>query len=92
MRKSYYCFILFLFYKLFSAQSDNDIHQQLICNYLYSKEIEKAKKIIDSNFLSSGNNSKKIIGLIYLSDYYSMKSDETKKVNALEKARVLAQN
>lgn len=73
------------------AQSDFDKDQQLIYSFLYSKELPKAKMIIDSKFLASDNQSKKIIGYIYLADYYSFfEENEKEKAEALKKAKEIA--
>lgn len=72
------------------AQSDIDSEQQLIYTYFYSKQPEEAKKIIDTAFLTSSKDSKKIIGYVYLADYYSFSNNDEKRIDALEKAKKIA--
>ncbi|HFK5563888.1 TPA: tetratricopeptide repeat protein, partial [Elizabethkingia anophelis] len=72
------------------AQSDIDSEQQLIYTYFYSKQPEEAKKIIDTAFLTSSKDSKKIIGYVYLADYYSFSDNDEKRIDALEKAKKIA--
>lgn len=71
------------------GQSDLDKSQQLVYANLYGKDYEKAKALLDKDFLSSDNVGKKIIGLVYLSDYYSSIKDEQSQVNNLKKAQDL---
>lgn len=73
------------------AQSDQDIDQQKVSTLIYKKDLTKVQPFIDSKFLRSTSTSKKIIGYVYLSDYYSFFDDKEKeKVEALEKAKKLA--
>ena len=90
MKKFSWTIILFLLSKLTFAQSDFDKNQQLIYSYLYSKDLAKAKEIIDTKFLNSDDSSKKVIGNVYLADYYSFFNDESKKAEALETAKAIA--
>lgn len=89
MKKIFY-FILLFISSFYSSQSDFDIDQQKVYTHLYSKEIEKAKYLIKTKFIDSKIASKKIIGYVYLSDYYSFTENEVEKVNALEKAEKIA--
>ena len=93
MRKNKCILILFLICKISLGQSDLNQDQQLIYTNLYSKDFEEAKKIIDSKFLNSSDDSKKVIGYIYLADYYSFFTEkEAEKIDALEKAKSIASN
>lgn len=74
-----------------SAQSDLDKDQQLVYSYLYSKQNDKAKELLESKFLNSSDVSKQIIGWVYLADNYSSTDDFEKIVESLEKAKKLAQ-
>lgn len=83
--------ILFLGSGMLYAQSDKDKDQQTLYTLLYAKQYTQAKKIIENKFLQSDDNSRKIIGYVYLVNYYSFSKDnEAKKVEALEKAKKLA--
>ncbi|MBB4806363.1 DNA-binding CsgD family transcriptional regulator [Chryseobacterium defluvii] len=58
---------------------------------MYNKDKEKAKEIINTQFLNSDKDSEKVIGYIYLADYYSFfDNQEDKKVEALENAKKIA--
>lgn len=84
-------FAIILLSHISFAQSDFDEDQQLVYSFLYSKELSNAKMIIDSKFLAADNPSKKIIGYVYLADYYSFFEDKEKeKAEALNKAQELA--
>lgn len=85
--------ILFLGSGIIYAQSDKDKDQQTLYTLLYAKQYAQAKKLIDEKFLQANDNSRKLIGYVYLVNYYSFSNDnETKKVEALEKAKKLAGN
>lgn len=73
------------------AQSDFNYGQQLIEGYLSGRENEKAKDVITNSFLRSENDSRKVIGYVYLSFYYSSINDENNVISALNKAEQLAQ-
>ncbi|MFC4687626.1 tetratricopeptide repeat protein [Epilithonimonas pallida] len=89
MKKFSLLFILLITGRLI-GQSDFDQDQQLVYTYLYSKEIKKAKNLIDRKFLNSEDDSRRVIGYIYLSDYYSFVENEEEKVRALENAKKIA--
>ena len=83
--------ILFMFSAFFFAQSDIDTDQHELYTLIYSKDLQKAKKVIDTKFLKSDNKSKKIIGYVFLADYYSFFDDkENEKVEALENGKKIA--
>ena len=69
MKNIYYFFAIFLS-QIIHAQSDVDKNQQLVYTHLYSKEFDKAKNLIDQEYLKSNNLSKNVIGYVYLADYY----------------------
>lgn len=89
MKNKILLFVLFLSQITF-AQSDLDKDQQLVYTYLYSKEYEKAKNLLEEKFLNNENPSKQIIGYVYLADYYNAIKDEVKKSETLSKAKNLA--
>lgn len=74
------------------AQSDLDTNQQKIYAYLYSKQYEKAKDLLNNHFLNSSKASQKIIGLVYLADYLYTQENHLEIVNSLEEAQKLAKN
>ena len=74
------------------AQSNKDKDQQQLYSYLYSKQYNQAKSLINSKFLTSIEPTRKIIGYVYLADYYGEINNEEKKVEALETAKKIAQN
>ncbi|MCW3161298.1 transcriptional regulator [Chryseobacterium oryctis] len=88
MKKKIYFLVLLLLSKICFSQSDLDFDQQSVYTYLYNKNPEKAISIINSNFLTSSNLSKKIIGYVYLTEAYS--DNEIKKAKALENAKKLS--
>jgi tetratricopeptide (TPR) repeat protein/DNA-binding CsgD family transcriptional regulator len=86
-----YWVILTLFLAIFSiAQSNVDKNQQDLYAYFYSRQYDQAKSLIESNFLNSPKTSDKIIGLVNLSDYYTLKHEHEKVVESLEQAKKLA--
>jgi len=92
MKNIHYFFAIFLS-QIIHAQSDFDKNQQLVYTHLYSKEFDKAKNLIDQEFLKSNNLSKNVIGYVYLADYYISnidQNDETLKTEALETAKSIA--
>lgn len=89
MKKIFFLILLFIS-SFYWSQSDLDIDQQQVYTHLYSKEIEKAKYLIITKFINSKNSSKRIIGYVYLSDYYSFTENEVEKVRSLERAEKLA--
>ena len=89
MKNKILLFVLFLSQITF-AQSDLDKDQQLVYTYLYSKEYEKAKNLLEEKFVNNENPSKQIIGYVYLADYYNAIKDEVKKSETLSKAKNLA--
>lgn len=91
MRKKILLLILLLGSVISFAQSDRDTDQQEVYTLIYKKDFTKVQAFIDSKFLKSNTTSKKIIGYVYLSDYYSFFDDrEKEKVDALEKAKKMA--
>lgn len=74
------------------AQSNQDKDQQLIYSYLYSKQYDEAKLLINSKFLTAINPSRKVIGYVYLADLYGEINNEEKRVKALTTAQKIAQN
>ena len=74
------------------AQSNQDKDQQQVYSYLYSKQYNQAKSLINSKFLTSIEPTRKIIGYVYLADYYGEVNNEKKKVESLEAAKKIAQN
>lgn len=49
-----------------------------------------ARQLIRSEFLASEDPSRKVIGYVYLSDYYTLAKNEEEKIRALEHAKKLA--
>ncbi|MCD9854839.1 LuxR C-terminal-related transcriptional regulator [Epilithonimonas sp. JDS] len=90
MKKRFFIFILLQLFGLYYSQSDFDKDQHLIYTYLYSNEVDKAKAVIDSKFLNSDDDSKKIIGYVYLADYYYATEQSKKEIDALQTAKKLA--
>ena len=86
----YIIFLSFLISIFTFGQSDLNIDQQKVYTFLYNKENEKAKNLIDEKFIQSSNKSDQIIGYIYLADYYNSIKDEQKKSEALQKAKNLS--
>ncbi|WP_374330602.1 hypothetical protein [Soonwooa sp.] len=89
MRLIFARFLLFLIPICYFGQSDLDKSQQTVYAYLYAKENEKARSLLEKDFLPSQDVRHKIIGLVYLSDYYSVTKDEQAQVNSLKKAKDL---
>lgn len=83
-------FTLFIIPFQLLAQSNEDNNQQMVYTYLYAKDYKKAKALLDSKFLTSTDLSKKVIGYVYLADYFASVQNETKKVEALENAKKIA--
>lgn len=86
----YIFFISFLISIYIFGQSDLNKDQQTVYTYLYNKENDKAKNLIDERFLQSSNKSDQVIGYIYLADYYNSIKDEQNKSEALLKAKNIA--
>ncbi|WP_079666055.1 transcriptional regulator [Soonwooa buanensis] len=80
---------MFLIPICYFGQSDLDKSQQTVYAYLYAKENEKARSLLEKDFLPSQDLRRKIIGLVYLSDYFSVTKDEQAQVNSLKKAKDL---
>lgn len=80
----------FLIYTNRKAQSDLDKDQQLVYIYLYSKEYDQAKDLLENKFIKNNDLSKQVIGYISMADYYNVKNDEVKKSEALEKSKNIA--
>ncbi|WP_343612070.1 transcriptional regulator [Chryseobacterium oranimense] len=76
---------------MYFSQSDFDKEQQLIYTYLFSNELVKAKDLIYSDYLASKDESRKVIGYVYLSFYYSMIKDRRKRAEILNQAELIAQ-
>ncbi|WP_114821097.1 tetratricopeptide repeat protein [Chryseobacterium sp. KLBC 52] len=75
------------------AQSDTDWEQQETYAYLFGRDFEKAKDNIESKFLNSTDHSKKIIGMVYLVDYYTKLKKYPEAKQTLEKAsRLLSED
>lgn len=72
------------------SQSDLNYDQQLVFTQLNNKDFESAKKTIDSKFLKSDNDSRKIIGYAYLVRCYPDINDGGKKKEALENVKKIA--
>jgi DNA-binding CsgD family transcriptional regulator/tetratricopeptide (TPR) repeat protein len=86
-----YWVVLMLFLAIFSiAQSNLDKNQQDLYAYFYSRQYDQAKSLIENKFLNSPKTSDKIIGLVNLSDYYTLKLEHDKVVESLEQAKKLA--
>ncbi|HIC8643376.1 tetratricopeptide repeat protein [Elizabethkingia meningoseptica] len=83
-------FVLLLTSSVYFAQSDSDKEQQLVYTLLYGNETAKAKEIIDTEFINSDIDSRKVIGYIYRADYYARVKDEAKKTEALARAKEIA--
>ncbi|MCA5004836.1 sigma-70 RNA polymerase sigma factor region 4 domain-containing protein [Sphingobacterium bovistauri] len=86
--------VLVLFLLLFfnaKSQSDNDIDQQNVYNYLYSYAFDDSKKIIHDSFLRSPNDSKKVIGFVLLSRYYHIQKNDAEQLKSLKIAKQLAE-
>ncbi|PUB35370.1 tetratricopeptide repeat protein [Elizabethkingia sp. YR214] len=90
MNKVVLSVILLLMSCLYFAQSDKDVNQQLVYTLLYGNEKAKAKEVIETEFLKSDNDSRKVIGYVYLADYYALLKDVVKRTEALEKAQDIA--
>ncbi|WP_312323331.1 hypothetical protein [Soonwooa sp.] len=86
---SRFLLLMFLIPICYFGQSDLDKSQQTVYAYLYAKENEKARSLLEKDFLPSQDLRRKIIGLVYLSDYYSVTKDEQAQVNSLKKAKDL---
>ncbi|WP_313029002.1 hypothetical protein [Soonwooa sp.] len=86
---SRFLLLMFLIPICYFGQSDLDKSQQTVYAYLYAKENEKARSLLEKDFLPSQDVRRKIIGLVYLSDYYSVTKDEQAQVNSLKKAKDL---
>lgn len=86
-KRIYIVFFLIFTIHSYNAQSDYDKDQQLIYTYLYSKEFELAKNVIDNRFINTDNNSKKVIGLVYLAYYYELLKDDKRRLESLAKAQ-----
>ncbi|AYZ12852.1 tetratricopeptide repeat protein [Chryseobacterium arthrosphaerae] len=83
--------IVFLILDTGNCFAQTSKEQEIIFDYLYSQQPEKAKNLIYSKFLNSSSDSDKVIGYVYLADYYSVTDDEKKKREALEQAKKTAQ-
>ncbi|TGN26838.1 tetratricopeptide repeat protein [Empedobacter tilapiae] len=90
MKRKIWLLLFFLFIQIGKAQSDLDKDQQLVYTYLYSKEYDQAKDLLENKFIKNNDLNKQIIGYIYMADYYNVKNDEAKKSEALEKAKNIA--
>ncbi|MGV0995068.1 tetratricopeptide repeat protein [Empedobacter falsenii] len=90
MKRKVWVLLLVFFSQYLSAQSDLDKDQQLVYTYLYSKDYEKAKQILEEKFIRNDFPSKQIIGYVYLADYYNATKDEAKKSEALSKAKSIS--
>lgn len=90
MNKSLLFLILFLFPCFGFAQSDLDEDQHQLCLLIFSKNFEKAKEIAESRLVNSDNDSRKVIGYVYLFRCYNKPEDESKKIEALENAKKIA--
>ncbi|MEY8760408.1 tetratricopeptide repeat protein [Chryseobacterium tongliaoense] len=71
------------------AQSDQYRDQQETYAFLFGRDYEKAKNNIENKFLSSTDHSKKIIGKIYLADYYIKLKKYNEAKQTLEQAAIL---
>lgn len=91
MNRSILLFILIFAPLFLSAQSDTDKNQQWIFTYLYCQELDKAKHLIDTQFLHSKDKSKQVIGYSFLAGYYYLAEDEAKQLQALHSAKKLAE-
>lgn len=90
MKRKICILFLVLLTQYTKAQSDFNKDQQLVYTYLYSKDYENAKSIIDNNLLKSDDIHNKIIGYVLLADYYRSIKKEVESIEALEKAKALA--
>lgn len=89
-KKNILIFVFACISHLYFSQSDLDKNQQLIYTYLFGNELVKAKDLIYSDCLVSTDDSRKIIGYVYLSYYYAMTKDKRKRSETLNEARTLA--
>ncbi|AZB03676.1 hypothetical protein EG341_06895 [Chryseobacterium lactis] len=91
--KRYISILILLLLPVFSlAQSDVDKDQQELYSYLYSGQLDKAKMLIENNFLKSGNKSRQIIGYAYLTQYYTLtdaRNKDIEVINSIKKAKKL---
>ncbi|WP_317168975.1 tetratricopeptide repeat protein [Chryseobacterium shigense] len=90
IKKNILIFVFTCISHLCFSQSDLDKNQQLIYTYLFSNELVKAKDLIYSDCLASKDDSRKVIGYVYLSYYYSKIKDKRKRAEALNEAKILA--
>lgn len=90
MNKIFLLLILFFLPCFGFAQSDVDEDQHQISLLLFAKNFIKAKEIVESRLLKSDDNSRKVIGYVYLSRCYDKPKDESKKIEALENAKKIA--
>lgn len=88
MNKVVLSVILLLMSCLYFGQSDKDVNQQLVYTLLYGNEKAKAKEIIESEFLKSDNDSRKVIGYVYLADYYALLKDVVKEQRLWRKLKI----
>lgn len=90
--RNIYIFIFFSIFNLVYAVGDRDEDRQLITTYLYTRELDKAKAIINKNFIQSNDPTRQIIGYIELANCFSYEENEKKQVEAILNARKIANN
>lgn len=89
MRNTLIIILLLLFSKNY-AQSDFDKDQQEVYTRIFTKDFTTAKNIIKTKFLDHDDLSRKVIGYVYLSDYYYNVENEAERSKALDEAKKLA--
>jgi len=69
---------------------DKSKDQSDIINNMIIRDLNKAKSIIDSKFLKSSDEHKKVIGYVYLSNIYNLEGNIAEEVGSLLKAKEIA--
>ena len=82
--------ILLLLFSKNYAQSDFNKDQQEVYTRIFTKDFTTAKNIIKTKFLDHNDLSRKVIGYVYLSDYYYNVENEAERSKALDEAKKLA--
>ncbi len=81
---------LILPFCLFGQGFDKSKDQSDIIDYIIIRDLKKAKSIIDSKFLKSSDNHKKVVGYVYLSNIYNLEENIGEEVGSLLKAKEIA--
>lgn len=92
--KRYITVFIFLLLPVFSsAQSDHDKDLQELNAFLFGRNLKKAKVLIENKFLKANDESRQVIGYVYLSRYYKIIDNEDSNdllLKALQKAKEIA--